>query len=121
MVDLQENGNGDRLETTASTASSLHRRATITGAPSWNAPQSSLIKGPPLRSMIYEEPSVKKQKVDKEVEIKEAFQFQGSSDDPADYWVTVFGFGPEDRDTVLALFARHANIVSHKVRKIILF
>jgi hypothetical protein len=35
--------------------------------------------------------------------------------DSADYWVTVYGFTPEDRGMIMNVFSRHGNIVSHNV------
>ncbi|CAD5225708.1 unnamed protein product [Bursaphelenchus xylophilus] len=98
-----------------SAAPSLHRRATVAGPHSWNAPPASMVKGPPLRSMLNTEPPAKMQRVDQKAAIKEAFQFEGTSDDPADYWVTVFGFDPEHKDMILPLFSRHGTIASHKI------
>ncbi|CAD5218548.1 unnamed protein product [Bursaphelenchus okinawaensis] len=100
--------------TTHNAAPSLHRRATIASAHTWSAPQASMVKGPPLRSMLNTEPPAKMQRVDQKTEFKEAFEFKGASEDPADYWVTVFGFDQEHKDMILPLFSRHGSIASHK-------
>jgi hypothetical protein len=67
-----------------------------------NATANSSIGSPFGQQSTVEPPEI--------VELDEA----GAAEERA-YWVTVFGFQPEQRDEILELFARHGDIMAQKV------
>ncbi|KAI6184579.1 NADAR domain-containing protein [Aphelenchoides bicaudatus] len=102
---------------------------------SFNAPPSSgsvsnvpISKGPPLASLDSTtlEPPQKLSRPDVALERKEEAMNAINNSlnafnkvmDSSDYWVTVYGFAPEDRDIILNVFSRHGNIVSHNIPRL---
>ncbi|KAH7729498.1 CBN-NPP-19 protein [Aphelenchoides avenae] len=80
--------------------------------------------GPPLRSLRQDVgPPTKLARIDEldqpmtgalSAESRDSLARSGPEAADGDYWVTVFGFPPDNFDTVLEIFGRHGNIVSHK-------
>ncbi|KAI6234063.1 MPPN domain containing protein [Aphelenchoides fujianensis] len=122
---VQEQSIPGKLAATSPGTPSFHTAA----ASPWSAAPSTFLKGPPLRSITHDdvEPPAKLQRPDVHLEGREsainaingaANAFNNVAGEPDDYWVTVFGFTAEDRDMILNVFARHGNVVSHKVPRV---